>query len=125
MEAVPGTTMLEKRAALIDDGDRLRDFLLCEPRGSVALCADIVFPSSHPEAEFGYVIIESTDYPPMSGTNTINTATVLLETGMGPMEEPVTRFNLEAPGGIVGIEATCRDGKAESVKFINRPAFVE
>lgn len=125
MGTVPGTTMLEKRDALMRDGHRLRDFLLCEPRGSVALCADIIFPSSHPDAEFGYVIIESTDYPPMSGTNTINTATVLLETGMVAMEEPVTRFNLEAPGGLVGIEAVCRDGKAESIRFVNRPAFVE
>lgn len=125
MESVPGDSMLEKREALIKDGDRIRRFLLCEPRGSVALSADIVFPSNHPDADFGYVIIESTDYPPMSGTNTINTATVLLETGMVPMEEPVTRFNLEAPGGIVGIEAECRDGKAESIKFLNRPAFVD
>lgn len=125
MEAVPGETMLEKREALIRDADRLRDFLLCEPRGSVALSADIVFPSSHPDAEFGYVIIESTDYPPMSGTNTINTATVLLETGMVAMEEPVTRFNLEAPGGLVAIEARCKDGKAESITFVNRPAFVD
>jgi proline racemase len=120
---LPGVTMFDKRQHLMAHRDELRRFLLTEPRGTLTLCADIVLPSSHPEADFGYVIIESTDYPPMSGTNTINTATVLLETGMVPMVEPVTRFNLEAPGGLVAIEAQCRDGKAESITFLNQPAF--
>jgi proline racemase len=89
----------------------------------VTLCADVVLPSNHPDADFGYVIIESSDYPPMSGTNTINTVTVMLETGLIPMQEPVTRFNLEAPGGVIAIEAECRDGKCVRVKFENQPAF--
>ena len=120
---VPGKTMFEKRRHLMEERDELRRYLLCEPRGSVTLCADIILPSLHPDADFGFVVIESTDYPPMSGTNTINTATVLLETGLIEMTEPVTRFNLEAPGGIIEIEAQCRDGKAESIKFVNAPAF--
>jgi proline racemase len=120
---VSGETMMHKRDYLMQHRDELRQFLLTEPRGTVTLCADIVLPSSHPDADFGYVIIESTDYPPMSGTNTINTATVLLETGMVPMIEPITRFNLEAPGGLIAIEARCSDGKAESISFLNQPAF--
>lgn len=120
---LPGESMFDKRQYLMEHRDELRRFLLCEPRGTVTLCADFVLPSSHPDADYGYVIVESTDYPPMSGTNTINTATVLLETGMVPMVEPVTHFNLEAPGGIITIEARCSDGKAESIKFFNQPAF--
>ncbi len=120
---IPGDTMFEKRRHIVERRDELRRYLLSEPRGTATLCADLVLPSSHPEAEFGYIIIEPTDYPPMSGTNTINTATVLLETGMVPMVEPVTRFNLEAPGGLIPIEAACRDGKAESITFFNQPAF--
>ena len=118
-----GATMADKRLYLMEHRDEIRRFLLTEPRGTVTLCADLVLPSDHPEADWGYIIIESTDYPPMSGTNTINTATVLLETGMVPMVEPITRFNLEAPGGLIGIEAACRDGKAESITFVNQPAF--
>jgi proline racemase len=121
---VPGTTMLEKRAFLMRERDDLRRLLLREPRGMVSLSADIVLPSSHPEADLGYVIIESTDYPVMSGTNTINTATVILELGLAPMTEPVTRLRLEAPAGIIEIEAQCRDGKCERVTFRNQPAFV-
>jgi proline racemase len=120
---VPGETMAEKRRHVIEHRDDLRRFLLSEPRGTVTLCADIVLPSTHPDADFGYIIIEPTDYPPVSGTNTINTATVLLETGLIPMHEPVTRFNLEAPGGLIAITAHCHDGKCERVTFTNRPAF--
>jgi proline racemase len=121
---VPGETMFEKRLYLERERDSLRQFLLFEPRGGVALSADVVLPSSHPEADFGFVILESTDYPAMSGTNCLCTATVMLEMGIQPMVEPVTRFNLEAPAGIVAIEAECRDGECERVTFTNQPAFM-
>src|SRR6516162_10849013 len=87
---VPGDTMFEKMQYLETKGDFLRQFLLNEPRGRVNQCVNLVLPSSHPEADVGYVIIESDYYVPMSGTNTICTVTALLETGMLPMREPVT-----------------------------------
>jgi len=120
---VPGHSMFEKRCYLEHERDALRQFLLYEPRGNVAMSADIVLPSNHPDADLGFVIMESTDYPAMSGTNCICTATVLLEMGIQTMEEPITRFNLEAPAGIVGIEAECRDGKCERVTFMTQPSF--
>lgn len=67
--------------------------------------------------------MEQVEYPPMSGTNTICVATTLLETGMLPMQEPVTEFTLEAPAGLVGIRAECKDGKVTRVTFRNVPAF--
>src|SRR5947209_4045066 len=114
---VPGETMFEKKLYLEREGDDLRRFLLFEPRGQAVLCADLVLPSINPLADAGYIIMESTDYPPMSGTNTICTVTVLLETGMLPMVEPVTRLKLETPAGLVGVEAQCNGGKCERVKF--------
>ncbi len=69
--------------------------------------------------------MEPTEYPPMSGSNTICVATVLLETGMLPMHEPETIVRLEAPGGVVEVRATCRDGRCESVEFTNVPCFAE
>ena len=87
---VPGTTMLEKMRWLEAEGDELRRLLLFEPRGSAPLSLDIVLPSAHPEADAGFLIMESCSYEGMSGSNTINTATVLLETGIVPMTEPVT-----------------------------------
>ena len=40
----------------------------------------------------GFIIMEAADTPPMSGSNTICGATVLLETRILPMLEPQTRF---------------------------------
>lgn len=120
---VPGATVLEKMRHLEREGDALRRLLLFEPRGSAPLSLDLVVPPCHPDADAGFIIMESCSYEGMSGTNTINTATVLLESGMLPMVEPVTRLILEAPAGLVGIEARCRDGRCEEVTFENVPSF--
>ncbi|GHJ39264.1 proline racemase family protein [Streptomyces sp. TS71-3] len=122
--AVPGATMLDKRRHLAQEADWLRQLLLKEPRGNVVRSANVVFPSAHPEADMGYVIMESTEYPVMSGSNTICVATVLLETGMIPMREPVTELTLESPAGLIRLSCTCRDGKVTGVTFVNQPAFV-
>ena len=121
---VPGETMFDKKRYLETHADGLRRLLLFEPRGAAVHSANLVLPSNHPEAQLGYIIMESTEYPPMSGSNTICTATVILETGMVAMREPETRLVLEAPGGLIEIVAKCRDGKVEEVKFVNQPAFV-
>ena len=121
---VPGKTMFEKMRWLEANGDDLRKFLLFEPRGKVTQCVNLVLPPTHPEADVGFVIMESDYYVPMSGSNTLCTVTVLLETGMLPMQEPVTEITLDAPGGLVRVTATCRNGRCESVTFRNVPSFV-
>src|SRR5215212_2912929 len=121
---VPGTTMLEKMQWLEAEGDELRRLLLFEPRGSAPLSLDLVLPSSHPQADAGFLIMESCSYEGMSGSNTINTATVILETGIVPMTEPVTSLVLEAPAGLVRVTADCREGRCERVTFENVPSFV-
>ena len=120
---VPGTTMLEKARWLEREGDWLRRLCLFEPRGSAPLSADLVLPSSHPEADAGFIIMESSSYEGMSGTNAINTAAVLLETGMIEMVEPVTSMVLEAPAGLVRVTAECADGRVERITFENVPSF--
>ena len=120
---VPGATMLEKARHLEEHGDALRRLMLREPRGYPALCANVILPPTHPEADAGYVIMEHVEYPGMSGTNTICVATVLLETGMLPMTEPVTEITLEAPAGLIRIRATCAGGKVTGITFRNVPAF--
>lgn len=83
----------------------------------------MLVPATHPEAQLGYVILESTEYPAMSGSNTMCVATVLLETGIPPMVEPVTHLTLESPAGLITVDCDCRDGKVERVRFVNQPAF--
>jgi proline racemase len=121
---IPGKTVLDKMRHLQTQADDMRQFLLHEPRGKVTQCVNLIVPSSHPEADIGFIIMESEFYVPMSGTNTICTVTALLETGMLPMREPETRLTLEAPAGLVRVTAACRHGKCESVTFANVPSFV-
>jgi proline racemase len=103
--------------------DTLRRFLLREPRGSVAAHANLIVPPTRADCVAGYIIMEPTEYPAMSGSNTICVATVLLETGRVAMQEPETTLRLEAPAGVVEVTATCRDGRVESVELTNVPAF--
>ena len=120
---VPGATMFEKKVYLETHADGLRKRMLNEPRGYPALCCNLVLPPTRPEADAGFVIMEHTEYPPMSGSNTICTATALLETGMIPMREPVTEFVLEAPAGLIRIRAEVAHSKVRSITFQNQPAF--
>jgi trans-L-3-hydroxyproline dehydratase len=120
-----GETVFEQMQTLEREGDGLRRLLLREPRGSVACHANLVVPPTRDDCDAGFIIMEPTEYPAMSGSNTICTATVLLETGMVEMQEPETVLRLEAPGGVVEVRAACREGRCESVELTNVPSFAE
>ncbi len=120
----PGKTMLEKVQWIQANADHLRLWMLREPNGYPALCANVLMPPTDPRADAGFFIMEQSEYPPMSGGNTMCVATVLLETGILPMTEPVTEITLEAPAGLVGIRAECKDGKVTRVTVRNVPSFV-
>lgn len=120
---IPGATVLEKMKWLEAEGDDLRLMMLREPRGYPAVCCNLIVPPCHPEADAGFIVMEQTEYPPMSGGNTISVVTVLLETGILPMHEPVTELTLESTAGLIPIKADCTDGKVVNVTFENVPAF--
>ena len=120
----PGDTLFAQREYLRTEDDGLRKFLLFEPRGGAFCHANLIVPPKDPRAQAGFIIMEATDYPPMSGSNTMCVVTVLLETGMIEMVEPETRLTLETPGGLVEAVVVCRDGKCESVAVTNVPCFV-
>src|SRR5213596_1955685 len=122
--APAGDTVFARMRALELD-DSLRRLLLREPRGSVAVHANLIVPSLRSDCAAGYIIMEPTEYPAMSGSNTICVATVLLETGMVEMREPETTLRLEAPAGVVEVTAACREGKCESVELTNVPCFAD
>lgn len=119
----PGDTLWAQRDFIARDGS-LRNFVLNEPRGGVFRHVNLLVPPKDPRAQMGFIIMEPADTPPMSGSNTICVATVLLETGILPMTEPQTHLTLEAPGGLVEVVAACRGGAVEEVRLTNLPAFV-
>lgn len=118
-----GATMFEKRMAMERDHDGVRQLLLREPRGSIARHVNLVLPPTRGDCDAGVIVMEPTEYPPMSGSNTIATTTVLLETGMLPMREPETTVRLDMPGGLVVAHARCEAGKCVSVRLENVASF--
>jgi trans-L-3-hydroxyproline dehydratase len=120
-----GEKVFEQMQTLAREEDWLRRLLLREPRGSVACHANLIVPAKHSDCDAGFIIMEPTEYPAMSGSNTICTVTVLLETGMVPMREPETVVRLDAPGGVVEARAACLEGRCESVEFTNVASFAD
>ncbi len=120
---VPGKSMFEKMMYLRTHADDLRKLMLREPRGYPASNCNLILPPTRPEADAGFVIMEQVEYPPMSGTNTICVATVLLETGMVPPKGRITKLKLETPAGLVEVDAEMENGKVTRVTFQNVAAF--
>src|SRR5262245_40057739 len=120
----PGDTVWEQSRFIARDG-RLRSLLLNEPRGGVFRHVNLLVPARNPKAQIGFIIMEPEDTSHMSGSNCTCVATVRLDTGIMAMTEPTPRIMLEAPAGLIGVEARCRSGKAEAIKLTNVPAFAD
>ena len=118
-----GDTMLAKMQWLETNADHLRMWMLREPSGYPALCANVLVEPTDPSADAGFIIMEQSEYAPMSGSNTICVTTALLETGLLPMTEPITELTLETPAGLIGVTATCAAGKVTQVALKNVPSF--
>lgn len=120
----PGDSLWQQSRWIAED-QSLRNILLNEPRGGVFRHVNLLVPPKHPQAQMGWIIMEPIHTPPMSGSNSMCVATVLLETGILPMQEPETRLILEAPGGLVHIVARCEQGKVQQVQVRNVASFVD
>ena len=89
-------------------------FLMNEPRGHAAMSGAILQPSTRPDADWGVVYIEVSGCLPMCGHGTIGVATVLVETGMVEVVEPVTTIRLDTPAGLVVARV---DGERRARRF--------
>ncbi|MFF3250776.1 proline racemase family protein [Actinacidiphila glaucinigra] len=120
---VPGATMNERRLHFRDHLDHIRHLLMDEPRGHAAMSGAILQPPTRPDADYGVIYIEVSGYLPMCGHGTIGVATVLVETGMVQVTEPVTTVRLDTPAGLVVAEVAVTDGAATAVTLRNVPSF--
>ena len=121
---LPGETMEERRQWFMANNDDIRTLLMNEPRGHSAMSGAILQPPTRPDADFGVLYIEVSGCLPMCGHGTIGVATVLVETGMVPVVEPVTTIRLDTPAGLVIADVAVADGHAERVTIRNVPSFV-
>ena len=123
--AAPKGDSLWQKARWIDQDQKLRQFVLNEPRGGVFKHVNLLVPAQNAKAQQGFIVMEPEHTPPMSGSNSICVSTVLLDTGLIEMKEPITEFILEAPGGLVPVKAYCEDGKAKSIEVNNVASFAD
>ena len=124
VEIPPGNTIWDQSRWIHED-QSLRQFVLNEPRGGVFKHINLLVPAKNPKAVQGFIVMEPEHTPPMSGSNSICVSTVILNKGMVPMQEPITEFILEAPGGLVPIKAYCENGKANSIEIHNVASFAD
>src|SRR5262245_17265752 len=110
--AIPGATMAERRAYVMEHLDHLRTLLMYEPRGHSAMSWAILQPATRPDADFGVLFIEVSGWLPMCGHGTIGVATVLVETGMVHVTKPITTVRLDVPAGLVIAEVAVRSDGA-------------
>jgi proline racemase len=120
---LPGASMFERRQWFVANSDELRTLLMYEPRGHSAMSGAILQPPTRPDADWGVLFIEVSGCLPMCGHGTIGVATVLVETGMVEVTEPVTTIRLDTPAGLVVASVEVADGAARSVTFTNVPSF--
>lgn len=121
----PGETMNDKRLRFMAEHDDLRRLLMTEPRGHNAMSGAILQPPTRPDADYGVIYIEVSGCLPMCGHGTIGVATVLVETGMVEVIEPVTTIRLDTPAGLVIASVAVSDGHADSVTIENVPSYTD
>ena len=119
----PGDTMFARRQHFMAHLDHIRQLLMYEPRGHSAMSGAILQPPARPDADWGVVFIEVSGCLPMCGHGTIGVATVLVETGMVTVTEPVTTVRLDTPAGLVVADVAVSDGVARSVTIRNVASF--
>lgn len=121
---IPGKSMADKLNHLNKVDGSLREFLTSEPRGNPAGSFCLLLPTTVPEADVGFIVLQPDQAHAMSGSNAMCAVTAILETGMKPMVEPETIVLLDTAAGLVKATATCENGKVTRVALDMPPAFV-
>lgn len=119
-----GSTMSEKMLHMKRDFDWIRQLLMNEPRGHDVMSGALITDPCHPDADIGVIYIETGGYLPMCGHDTIGVCTALVESGLIPVQEPITSLKLDTPAGLVEVEIRIEEEKAKEVSFCNVPAFL-
>ncbi len=121
---IPGKTILEKRRYAMENLDYLRKGLMGEPREHADMYGAIITEPVSSEADLGVLFLHNEGFSTMCGHGIIGLTTVLLETGILPMEAPETVLKIDAPAGLITAHARIKGNRVKSVYFHNVPSFV-
>lgn len=122
---VPGSTVLDKLVYINEVDDSIRRLVAFEPRGFAQMSVNLLLPPTRPDADAGFIVLQSDRAHPMSGSNAICVSTVLLETGMIEMKEPETVLRLDTAAGLITVTAACGDGRVSAVSLDMPASFVQ
>ncbi|MCT8331243.1 proline racemase family protein [Albidovulum sediminis] len=120
---LPGATILDKMNHLNRTDDSFRRFAVFEPRAHVAMTTNLLLPPTRPDADAGFIVLQSDRAHPMSGSNAICVVTALIETGRVPVTGPQALVRLDTAAGLIVARVEVRDGRCLSVSLDNVPAF--
>lgn len=119
----PGETVLERRRYAREHLDALRTALMWEPRGHADMYGCLLMPPTTDDGDFAVLFLHNEGFSTMCGHGIIGVTKVVLETGMFPLQEPLTTLRIDAPAGRITAHAHVRDGTVERVAFHNVPSF--
>ena len=123
--AIPGDTMVAKRAWALAHLDELRRILMWEPRGHADMYGCFLTEPVSPGADFGVLFMHNDGFSTMCGHGIIAIATTAITTGMVPSAGVVTPLGIDTPAGLVRAEARQVGDRIERVEFVNVPSFVD
>ena len=118
---IAGHTMMEKKLYMQSENDRIRKFLMHEPRGHLNMFGAILTEPCQPGSDLGILFMDSGGYLNMCGHGTIAAVTVAINNGLIAKKDKVF---LDTPSGQVECQVTYENGKVKDVSFINVPAFL-
>lgn len=121
--ALKGDSVLAQRRDARENHDHLRRAMMLEPRGHEGMYGVIPVRPSVPGAALGVLFTHNEGYSTMCGHATIALGRFVVEQGLVPAVEPVTRFVIEAPCGALAVSCAVEQGEVVSVTFESVPAF--
>lgn len=121
---IPGNTMAEKKSYLGKNLDYLRTSIMHEPRGHKDMFGSIITQPISSDADLGIIFMDAGGYLNMCGHGSIGAATIAVETGMVPVEEPYTHVTLEAPAGLIKAKVRVENGRVQETTITNVPSFL-
>ena len=124
VEALAGSTILDKRRDALERHDHVRRLLVHEPRGHADMYGCHVVEPNDAGADLGVVFFHNAGYSTACGHGTIALVTWALDSGVVPRAEGDNRVVVDVPSGRLETWALVEDGRVRSVRFRNVPSFV-
>jgi len=121
VDAIPGDTIVAKRAWAREHLDELRRGLMFEPRGHADMYGAIVTEPVTPDGDLGVLFMHNEGWSTMCGHGIIALTTVAIETGMLTPRDVV---RIDAPAGRITSRPKREGDRVASVAFENVPSFV-